>query len=189
VRTDSGRIVREISVPRLNEGLTRVLFSPDLADERFMWLVEFQERTFPGYQVVHLDESGRRQVIFSWKPSWWHERDPRAPLVSRTAWPVPNSLLLDVRLIGRDTLAVLGSTPRADWRAVPFDTVSGEGYWDRFDSALDVIDLRRRIVLGSTRVPGAPVSIASDNAVVTSSVDQDGYPSISVFRFKLLRRQ
>jgi hypothetical protein len=153
-----------------------------------MWLIEYQERTFPGYQVVHVDQSGRRDVVFHRRPAWWHRRDPRAPLVSRTLWPVPNSHLRDVRLIGRDTLAVLGSTPRDDWRTVPIDTVTGEGDSDRFDSALDIIDLKRGIVLGSIRIPGAPIAIASDDAVVTSSVDPDGYPSVSVFRFKLVAR-
>ena len=188
VRTDTGRTLRQISVPRLNDGLTRVLFSRDRGDARSMWLVEYQERTLPGYQVIHLDQSGRRAKVIHRRPLWWHGRDPRAPLVSRTAWPVPNSHLKDVRQIGRDTLAVLGSTPRDDWRTVPFNTVTGEGDADRFDSALDIIDLKRGIVLGSIRIPGAPVSIASDDAVVTSSVDQDGYPSVSVYRFKFVAR-
>jgi hypothetical protein len=188
VRNDSGRTLRSIAIPRLNDGLTRVLFTGDDADSRSLWLIEYQERTFPGYQVVHLDQSGRRETVYHREPAWWERRDPRAPLVSRTAWPVPNSLLIDVRQIGRDTLVVLGSTPRADWRAVPFDTVTGEGYWDRFDSAIDVIDLKRRTVIGSVRIPGAPISIASDDAVVTSSTDRDGYPSIAVFRFKLAPR-
>jgi hypothetical protein len=186
IRTDDGRLLRSIDIPLLNGGVTRTRFTRDLNDSRGLWLVQYQERTLHGYRITHLDESGVRGITFDRLPDWWKMRTADVPRGFSPTFPAePVSLIVDAQQISPDLLAVLVATPRADWPRVPFNTKTNEGYWDRLETVVEVVDLRLRKLVAVGRVPDSPVSMAARDRIATYREDSEGYPQLTIWRFSL----
>lgn len=187
VRRENGQILYRIDVPRLNGWPTRTAFTRDASNAERLWLVEYQPRSFKGYRVVHLTESGKRLGMLERRPEWW-EKDPRTePLTSAISPRFPTtpwSAIWDVRQVGPDLLGILAGTPTAAWRDVPFNPRTNEGYFNRFDTVLEIVDIRRDALVAAVRLNGSPISFVSDSAIATYAETSDGFPQVTIWRFK-----
>jgi hypothetical protein len=176
IRTDSGATLATIPVPRIDGRLTSTVFTRDLASPRRLWMVEYQEFAMSGYRIVRLNENQSREVRVHRSPDWWQKRSRRYEAAS---------LVRDVRQVDSRTLAVLSATPRRDWRSIPYDTLTNEGYWERLDTVVELIDIQTRAIIASGRLAGAPISFASESAVATYREDAEGYPKLVISRFSV----
>jgi hypothetical protein len=174
IRSDSGATYATIPVPRTDGQLTFTVFTRDLVGRRSLWLVEYENFALQGYRIVHLDDRQSRRVHVQRSPDWWQLRTQKWSAASQVR---------DVRQIDSRTLAILAATPRRDWRSIPYDTLTGEGVWQRLDTVVELIDIQTRAVIASGRLAGAPVSFASENTVATYREDADGYPILTISRF------
>lgn len=186
IRTESGRVLHRIEIPWLGGGLTRTAFTRDVTRRDALWLVESQETAIAGYRVARLTLSGQRLGGFERLPTWWQGREDGIPPQAKlTSFPMtPWTFIKDVRQIGPALLAVLIATPRSDWRAIALDSLTNEGFWNRLETVLEVVDVRRNMLVGTARSSGAPVSLVADDAFAVTEQDREGYPKVTILRFR-----
>jgi hypothetical protein len=177
VRRDDGLILHRIEMPAINGGLARSVLTRDRTNSKDLWVVQYQENELSGYRVLSFSEAGREELSFERLPAWWSTRKRGASVLN------PVTVVSDVRQISERSLAVLIGSPRPDWKRVPFDSLSAEGYVERLDSVLEIVDVCTRKLIGTVRVGGSPISISSDNSFSTFRADPDGFPVVSVWRF------
>lgn len=82
VRSDSGRVLARIEVPKLNGQKTFVKIARKLDDRRSFWMTESVVKGLQGYWVVVVSDGGARQQTFPQPRSRWmsadFDRDPVA---------------------------------------------------------------------------------------------------------------
>lgn len=105
--------------------------------------------------------------------------------VSRTFSGIPFTFVRDVRATGPGRLGVLLATPRQDWRQIPFNARTNEGFWDRLETVLQIVDTGSARVVSSYRVEGTPVSISSDSTFATYREAADGTPVVTIWKFSM----
>ncbi len=174
----SWSIVPEV-VPTAAYGPNRVLRPADDKRSGTFWIAQFATHNGEGYDLWQVDSSLKRSAVLRRRPSWWHS----APVYDERR-VIPSSRVLDVRDLGGGFVAVLIAQPRSDWRSVEIDEVRVTGWWNMYDSIVEVQDWRRRVIVSTARMTGYPQRILSDTRVATYA-EEDGIPFLDIWKVQL----
>ncbi len=179
VRSDSGRILAQIEIPKINGQKTFVKLGRRLDDPRAFWLTETVVQGLQGYRIAAMSDAGVRKVVFPQERSWWISADfdrDRTAALSRVWF---------IRQIDAGHLAVLITQPVKDWRRVPVSPTDMSNDRDRYETVIEVLDARTGRLMGSATTPGFPVSLLSDRRAAVYREAADGTPRIEIIQFSL----
>jgi hypothetical protein len=171
-------IVPEV-VPVAAYGPNRVLRSAYDKRSGTFWIAQFATHNGQGYDLWQMDSSLKPSAVLRRRPPWWHS----APVYDERRL-IPSSRVIDVRDLGGGLVAVLIAQPRSDWRSVEVDEVRVTGWWNMYDSIVEVQDWRRRVIVSTARMTGYPQRILSDTRVATYA-EEDGIPFLDVWKVPL----
>lgn len=143
------------------------------------WIAQYATTGGHGYDVLQADSTLRVFVALRRRPDWWYSS---APTDNRIF--VASSRVVDVRDLGGSRIAVLIAQPRPDWKNVRVDRQRVTGWWNFYDTLVEVLDWRDNVVVGSARLRGYPQRILSDTRVATY-VEEDDVPLVDVWRVQL----
>jgi len=178
LRTDSGRVLSTIQVPKINDHKTFIALSRTLDDPRAFWLAEWTTDGQMGYRLSVLNETGRRLRTLQLQRDWWIGSDFKANPTAAI------SQVREIRQIDGRTIAVLLAHPIKDWAKVIVDPRTMEGDIDRYETVVELVELPAGKLLRSTRLPGYPVSLLQGARVAIYREADDGTPSVLIERLK-----
>jgi hypothetical protein len=170
------RTVREAILPKPPESL-RLLTRARKGNTRAFWVAEFDANQGRGYDLLLIDDASRLYSAVRRLPASWNSAEIYGPVHN-----VPTSRVVDVREVADDVLAVLIAQPRVDWKRIP-EEQTNSGFWNRYESLIELIDVKRRVALGSARMPGFPTRILGDGRVATYLENNDATPHLDVWSF------
>lgn len=177
VRTDSGRILSRIEIPKINGQKVFLEVARKVNDPQGFWLAEWTTKDLLGYRVAAMTVDGKRTQTFEQSRAWWVSADfasePQAALSSVKA----------IRQINSRHLAVLIAHPTPRWRGVVVNPRTSEGDRDRYQTYIEVLDGNTGRLLGSALVPGYPLSLLSESRAAIYREAADGTPSVEIVRF------
>lgn len=177
VRSDSGRTLLSIEIPKINGQKTFIALGRKLADDRAFWLSETVVQDLLGYRITAMTDAGKRTVTFSQSRAWWinadFDREPVAAL----------SKVHAIRQVDAHQLAVLIASPIKEWRSVVVNPRNMEGDRDRYETIIELLDTRTGGLIGSAHLPGYPVSLLSESRAAVYREDADGVPRVEIVRF------
>ncbi len=93
-----------------------------------------------------------------------------------------------VREVKPGIVAVLIAQPLSNWRNIPFDTQTFRGSWNLYKGIMEIVDVRRGVLLGRASFAGYPRAILSDDRLAVYRELEDGRPIIEIYQFSLPRR-
>ena len=146
-----------------------------------LWVGESGQEV-EGYLLMLVDSLGRVPQAFERRAAWW----TRGASVSRVMTMLPDTLrkpsttVAALREDRHGRLLLLAFQPRADWKAVRNADAHREG---NFFTVLEIVDPRRRQVIGRVRIPGMAISLLGDTRFATYFEDDDGLPYVQIWRF------
>jgi hypothetical protein len=179
VRSDSGRVLAEIQIPKIDGQKTLVKVARKLGDPRAFWLSETIVKSMSGYRVTAMSEAGVRQAAFPQQRGWWitadFDREPVAAL-SRVRF---------LRQMDAVRLAVMITQPRKDWRSVPVSRSDFSRDKERYETVIEVLDVRTGELLGCAAMAGFPISLLPERRAAVYLEDGDGNPRIDIVEFAL----
>lgn len=142
-----------------------------------LWVAQFALSRGHGYDLLQADTSGRVHSAVRRRPAWWVTAD----LSAFSHEPIPSSRVVAIREIAEGVVAILIAQPKPDWERVGVERGTMAGWWNRYDGRLELVDVRRGAVLGSTHVRGMPLRILDDATIVTYSEDERATPSVELW--------
>jgi hypothetical protein len=174
----SSRLVSRF--PSFNDaGQSRVL-APALDGGRFgrFWVAQFSLINGSGFDLYLADTAGVVTDALRHAPNWWHrERTSVSPL------PTGTSRVVALREIQPGVVAVLVAQPKPNWADISIDTKTFAGIWNRYDTVLEIIDVREAAVIGRARVAGYPRALLRNQRLAVYRELEDGVPVIEVLKF------
>jgi hypothetical protein len=179
IRSDSGRLLSSIAIPRINGQKTFLALARSHRGPNYLWLSECTTRNLRGYRLSEISDRGVRMSNVPQEREWWVEadfdREPMAAL-SKVQW---------VRQLDAQRIAVLIATPIADWRRVPVNPRNMEGDKNRYETVIELLDVLSGRLLGSARIAGFPLSLLSGSRAAVYREAEDGTPRVEIHRFAL----
>jgi len=153
----------------------------DLSTER-VWIAQYSLSEGRGYDLYLADRRSGRVAAFRRRPSWWRTLTLGPAITS--AGPPLVSRVAHVREIRPGVVAVLIAQPSDDTRRMRANprTGAGGGWWNGFESLIEIIDTRTGRKLGELRVPGMPRGFVADDRVV-SYYEEDDEPQLWMATF------
>lgn len=179
IRSDSGRVLAEIQIPKINGQKTFVKVARKVGDPPAFWLSETVVKSLSGYRITAMSEIGVRQAAFPQQRAWWisadFDREPVAAL----------SRVWFLRQLDAARLAVMITQPRKDWRSVPVSPSDFSRDKERYETVIEVLDVRTGELLGCAAMAGFPISLLPERRAAVYLEDGDGYPRIDIVEFAL----
>ena len=176
LRTDSGRVLSTIQVPKINGHKTFIALSRKLDDPRAFWLAECTTEGLNGYRLSVLSETGRRLRTLPFERDWWIGSDFKANPVAAI------SKIREVRQIDIRTIAVLIAHPKTGWEKVTVNPRTMEGDVDRYETVVELVDVPSGRLTRAATFPGYPISLLDDARVAIYRESGDGTPAVTVQR-------
>ncbi len=177
VRSDSGRELARIEVPKLNGQKTFVKLARKLDDSRAFWMTESVVKELSGYRVVAMSEAGIRQRSFLQPRSWWVSADFDRNEVAAL------SRVMFIRQMDTHHLAVLIAQPIKDWRSVVVSPTNMLNDRDRYQTVIELLDARTGALIGAATTSGFPISLLPDRRAAVYREAADGTPRIEILQF------
>lgn len=179
VRSDSGRVLREIEVPSINGQKTFVKLARKLDDDRAFWMTETVVSSLQGYRVVVVTDAGVRQRLLPQNRTWWlgadFKRNPVAAL----------SKVQFIKQMDAEHLAVLIAHPVKEWRSVAVSPSNMRKDRERYETVIEVLDARSGVLLGSATVRGYPISLLPNRRAAVYREAPDGTPRIEIIQYSM----
>lgn len=145
-----------------------------------LWMGRYSLSDGAGYDLALISPDGR--VLGEWRrrPKWWVSIRLSEATAPAIGIPIV-SRLMDVRDIGDGRLLVLIAQPSSDpaKRRAAIAPRTGAGWWNRYDTIVELVDVGRGEVVGNTRVPGFPRFLVGDRRFATYT-EVDDEPQVEV---------
>lgn len=152
-------------------GTERVIGPAADPKTRHAWVVQYGHTGTKGYQAFSIDSTSNVSELLQTTASWW----------------MTQTRVIDVREYAGGILAVLVAQPKSDWREVEVNPRTGAGRWRRYESLLQLIDLRAGRVIGRESFVGYPRALLTNFRVATYG-EEDDIPYVDLWSFTVPRR-
>lgn len=143
-----------------------------------LWVAQYAIHDGRGYDLFQVDSRGEVSIALQRRPEWWISGRAQAAIRE----PITSSRVVAMRELNDGIIAVLAAQPRAEWRTIHIDSRTFAGWWNRYESHLELIDTRQGRLLATARLPGYPRAVVQDDRVVTY-IEIDDEPRLDVWRF------
>jgi hypothetical protein len=178
VRSDSGRVLSTIEVPKIDGQKTFISLARALDDPRGFWLAEWTTDRQKGYRLALLDETGRRLRSLVLSRDWWVNSDFKAnPAAAITK-------VRAIRQIDVRTIVVIIAHPRPGWEQMPVDPRTMAGDYGRYLTVVEIVDARTGKLERSETLAGYPISIVDHARIALYLESDDGTPAVSLERIR-----
>jgi hypothetical protein len=143
-------------------------------------MAEFDANEGRGYDLLLIDVAPRVYWSVRRLPEWWNSAAIYGPVRH-----VPTSRIQDIREISDGVVAVMIAQPRDDWKRIAVDAQTNAGFWNRYTTVIELIDVKRRLVIGDGQAAGFPVRILDDSRLATFVEGEDAVPHLDVWTISL----
>lgn len=142
------------------------------------------------YAIEQWAAGGQLLRVLRRNADWFRPADQRAWMSGQSP---PGASINGLRQDGEHLLWVIGMAAAREWKPLPARKPAGReipvpGFFvvqDQFDSVIELIDLRRRRVVASRRLPDL-IWVSSDGVMYRATRNRRGEPVVDVVRISLV---
>ncbi|MBK8249881.1 MAG: hypothetical protein IPK85_21190 [Gemmatimonadetes bacterium] len=171
-----------ITPSRLPESIGRLrLLSPARSRPGSVWVAQWGLVNSTGYLLYRAGPAVNDTVLLR-DPPWWRRID-MSPAVPGSGPPI-STRLVAIREVAPGILGILMGQPVDSLARRPIAARTGGGWWNRYETLLELVDVARATKIGEVRSRGFPRGFASDSAIVAYS-EVDDEPALEIVRYRI----
>lgn len=149
-----------------------------------VWVAQWGLTGYQGYDLYRVGSGARMITGVRRRPDWWIVVSPQQ--AAATPGPPTSTRVVDIREVQKGVVAVLLAHPAPGASARRIHPKTFAGWWNRYETILELIDIEGRRKLAEVRAPGYPRGFSGAETFVTYR-ESDDEPELVLTAFSVPR--